>query len=88
MITPTKGIAPDRALLAVGAQIAMQLDRPLTVSQTWSCLRAWRCENDHPAPISFGWFTLALDMLFALGIVDLHQDLIVRRPTNAAPSLR
>ncbi|MGF0315085.1 ABC-three component system middle component 6 [Nocardia fluminea] len=84
MITPTKGIAPDRALLAVGAQIAMQLDQPLTVSQAWSRVRTWRGENNHPAPISFGWFALALDMLFSLGLVDLHHDLLVRRPADAA----
>jgi hypothetical protein len=88
MITPTKGIAPDRALLAVGAQIAIQLDRPLTVSQTWSRLRSWRSENSHPAPISFGWFVLALDMLHAVGIVDLKDDLLVRRAVHAAPADR
>ncbi|WP_371644371.1 hypothetical protein OG974_23455 [Streptomyces sp. NBC_00597] len=84
MITPTKGIAPDRALLAVGAQITMQLDRPLTVSQTWSRLREWRHENGHPAPLSFGWFVLALDVLHALGAVDLNNDLLTRRTAHAA----
>ncbi|MFC5789480.1 ABC-three component system middle component 6 [Agromyces tardus] len=34
--------------------------------------------------MSFGWFALALDMLFSLGLVDLHHDLLVRRPANAA----
>lgn len=33
LITPTKGIAPDRSLLALGVQIALQLDQPRTVSQ-------------------------------------------------------
>ncbi|WP_280305047.1 ABC-three component system middle component 6 [Nocardia abscessus] len=85
MITPTKGIAPDRALLAVGAQIAMQLDQPLTVSQTWSRLREWRRQSGHSAPLSFGWFVLALDVLHALGSVDLDDDLITRRTAHAAP---
>ena len=76
MLTPTKGIAPDRALLAVGAQIALQLDQPLTVSQAWARVRAWRKENGHPAPISFGWFVLALDTLFALDRVELRDDLL------------
>jgi hypothetical protein len=88
MITPTKGIAPDRALLAVGAQIAMQLDRPLTVSQTWSRLREWRQENGHPAPLSFGWFVLALDVLYSLGSVDLDNDLLTRRIAHAASAER
>jgi hypothetical protein len=76
MLMPTKGIAPDRALLAVGAQIALQLDQPLTVSQAWSRVCAWREENGHPAPISFGWFVLALDTLFALKRVELRDDLL------------
>jgi len=76
MLTPTKGIAPDRALIAVAAQIALQLDQPLTVSQAWARVCAWRKENGHPAPISFGWFVLALDSLFALKRVELRDDLL------------
>jgi hypothetical protein len=82
MLTPTKGIAPDRALLAVGAQIAMQLDQPLTVSQAWTRVCVWRRENGHPAPISFGWFALALDTLFALGRVELRDDLLTLNRAN------
>ncbi|MGV9984746.1 ABC-three component system middle component 6 [Streptomyces olivaceus] len=88
MITPTKGISPDRALLAVGAQIAVQLDRPLTVSQTWARLREWRRENGHPASLSFGWFVLALDVLHALGIVDLNNELLTRGTAHVAPAAR
>lgn len=84
MITPTKGIAPDRALLAVGAQIVMQLDRPLTVSQTWARLKEWRGANGHTAPISFGWFVLALDVLHALGTVDIRDDLLAVNRAHAA----
>lgn len=76
MLLPTKGIAPDRALLAVGAQIALQLSQPLTVSQAWARVCTWRKENGHPAPISFGWFALALDVLFALGKVEFRDDLL------------
>ena len=84
MITPTKGIAPDRALLAVGAQIVMQLDRPLTVSQTWARLKEWRRANGHTAPISFGWFVLALDVLHALGTVEIRDDLLAVNRAHAA----
>ena len=85
MITPTKGIAPDRCLLAVGAQVLLQLDEPRTVSQAWSRLKAWRLENDHTSPVSFGWFVLALDVLYSMGAVDLDQDLLVARSAHAAP---
>lgn len=88
MITPTKGIAPDRALLAVGAQIVLQLDQPLTVSQTWGRLRDWRRAHEHLAPLSFGWFVLALDVLFALGALDIREDLLVVRRSHASTALR
>lgn len=88
MITPTKGIAPERSLLAVGAQILQVLDRPLTVSQALAALRRWRADHDHFAPISFNWFVLALDVLFALDLVDTRDDLLVVRRVDAPSSQR
>jgi hypothetical protein len=88
MLTPTKGITPDRALLTVGAQIAMDLDGPVTVSQAWARLKRRRAGLGHRAPVSFGWFVLALDVLYALGAVELHDDLLVPRRRNAAPTER
>jgi hypothetical protein len=84
VITPTKGIAPDRALLSVGAQILEQLSEPTSVSQTWYKVKAWRIEQGHKAPISFGWFTLALDILFAMGLVELRDGLLVREDAHAS----
>lgn len=81
MLTPTKGIAPDRALLAVGAQILQGLDSPLTVSQAWARLKAHRKKLGHRSPVSFEWFVLALDVLHALGAVELHDDLLMRMGT-------
>ncbi len=78
MITPTKGIAPQRALLTVGAQIAQLLDEPMTVSQVWSRLGQWRASNGNHAAVSFSWFVLALDTLYAVGAVRLEAGLIVR----------
>ncbi|MGV9915462.1 ABC-three component system middle component 6 [Streptomyces tendae] len=81
MLTPTKGIAPDRTLLAVGAQILQELDSPLTVSQAWARLKARRAELGHGSPVSFGWFVLALDVLHALGTVEMRDELLMpRRP--------
>ncbi|MEU3301887.1 ABC-three component system middle component 6 [Streptomyces sp. NPDC006678] len=89
MITPTKGIAPDRALLAIGAQILISLDEPLTVSQAWARFKDRRTRLGHHAPVSFEWFVLGLDVLHALGAVELRQELLVaRRNEDAAPALR
>ncbi|WP_432092311.1 ABC-three component system middle component 6 [Streptomyces sp. bgisy100] len=84
MITPTKGISPDRCLLAIGAQILLQLDEPRSVSQAWSRLKTWRADHAHTSPVSFGWFVLALDVLYSMGAVALDQDVLVARSTDAA----
>ncbi|WP_322751963.1 MULTISPECIES: ABC-three component system middle component 6 [unclassified Frankia] len=83
MIAPTRGLPPDRSLLAVGAQITLELQEPTTVSQTWSRLQTRR-QKDNSTPVSFGWFVLALDMLHALGVVDLRGDLLVLGRSDAA----
>lgn len=88
MIVPTKGITPQRSLLAVGAQILQTLDRPTTVSQAWATLRQWRHAHGHHAPVPFWWFVLALDALFALGVVDLENELLVARRVDAAATQR
>ncbi|MGW4784898.1 ABC-three component system middle component 6 [Streptomyces sp. NPDC004230] len=84
MITPTKGIAPDRCLLSVGAQILLQLEEPRSVSQAWARLKSWRAERGHTSPVSFGWFVLALDVLFSMGVVELRGDVLVARSAHAA----
>lgn len=66
MILPTKGIGPDKALLSVGAAILSELNEPKTVSRVWSDLQGERGE----VQMSFDWFVLALDLLFAVGAVD------------------
>lgn len=88
MITPTKGISPDRSLLAVGAQIARVLDMPMTVTQTWSRFRAERTRLGHHSPVSFEWFVLGLDVLYALGVIEFRNDLLARGRDNAATSER
>ncbi|WP_460303054.1 ABC-three component system middle component 6 [Actinocorallia aurea] len=84
MITPTKGIEPDRALLSVGAQILQQLAEPTSVSQVWFKLKSWRLREGYVSPVSFGWFTLALDVLYAMGLIELNDGLLFRRSSRAA----
>jgi hypothetical protein len=84
MIIPTKGISADRALLTVGAQILQQLDQPCTVSASWHSLRDWRQRTGRPDNISFSWFVLALDVLYALGAVSYENGLL-RKEAPGAP---
>jgi hypothetical protein len=78
VITPTKGIAPQRALLTIAAQVSMTLTEPMTVSQAWTALKAWRAKNANDAALSFSWFVLALDVLFALDILRLENGLLFK----------
>ena len=73
MITSTKGVPPQRALLTVGGEIVQILDDNKTVSGTWAELRRRR-EARADAEIAFDWFVLALDLVFAVGAVELGED--------------
>lgn len=80
MITPTKGVDADRALLTIGA-LALDIlaSGPLTINQTWSRLQSSRGHSyKEPSPLSFDWFTLALDMLFALGTLTFNGSTLGR----------
>lgn len=78
MIFPTKGIGPEQALLAVGAVILQDLDRPKTVSSLWTKRKA----AGKPERLTFDWFVLALDLLFLLGAIEYRSGKIHR----AAPA--
>lgn len=80
MILPTKGIAPDRALLTIGGEIINLLESPRTVSSLWNELVAIREGGTRPR-IRYDWFVLALDMLFTLGAINLGNDNLLRANT-------
>lgn len=80
MILPSKHLSRDRALLTVGARILKHLSRPKTVSAIWE-------ELPHPKdggqnivpPLRYDAFVLALDLLFLIGAIELHDGLLVRK---------
>lgn len=82
MITPTKGIAPQRALLTVGAQLSLILTEPMTVSQAWTALKTWRVRHENDSVLPFSWFVLALDTLYALGTVHYEDGIIYRKQVS------
>lgn len=79
VITPTKGVAPERSLLAVGARILPVLDQPRTVARVWALFREREAARARRIPVSYASFTLALDLLYALELVDLRGGLLVAR---------
>lgn len=78
MITPTKGVRPERSLLYLGGHILASLDEPSTVSATWEAVARRRERDGQVATITFDWFVLALDLLRALESVRLQDGLLVR----------
>lgn len=76
MILPTKHIRPDRALLAVGADVLGFLREPMTVSRLWDEIRTARSDRAVSAPINYDWFVLALDLLFIVKAVQFDRGLI------------
>lgn len=82
MILPSKHLPQDRALLTVGAHVLTFLAHPKTVSALWEELN--RHDSDlavTPRRITYDWFLLALDLLYALGTIELENGLVARRST-------
>ncbi len=78
MILPTKYLPHDRALLSVGAEILAQLKEPRTVSELWECVREDRTKRVTATPLSFDWFVLALNLLYAVAAIEYGNG-VVRR---------
>lgn len=78
MILPTKRLSEDRALLAVGGEVLRLLTEPKTVSRLWNELKAHRAAHPGSTPITFDWFILSLDLLYAMGAVELERGRLSR----------
>lgn len=72
MILPTKHIRLSNSLLGVGATLLEYLDRNRTVTSLWNETRTL------PEIKTFDRFTLGLDLLFLVGVIDF-QDGLLRR---------
>jgi hypothetical protein len=73
MILPTKGINPERSLLGIGADVLDILKRPMSVSEVWTIYKR-RANRGCRGFVSFDWFILALDLLYAIGAVSLSLN--------------
>jgi hypothetical protein len=75
MILPTKGVEPRKALLSIGAMALCYLDEPKTVSRLWNDIRG---DTSDPTTITFDWFILALDLLYAINAIEQSDNLLNR----------
>ena len=79
MIVPSKHLHQDRALLTVGAQVLKYLNRPKTVSALWEeFCGSTGSALEAPPRITYEWFVLALDLLYAIGAINLRSGLVIR----------
>ena len=72
MILPTKHVSAEHSLLGVGALVLSRLGRPRTVSALWEDVRP------SSQVATFERFSLALDLLYAIGAVDFRDGLLQR----------
>lgn len=78
MILPSKHLSQDRALLTVGATILRHLSHPITVSALWEQMPRVAVNSRLLSPLRYDGFILALDLLFSIGAIEIHEGLIIR----------
>jgi hypothetical protein len=76
MILPGKHLREDRALLSVGGEVLVHLDEPRTVSELWERVRMARASSPTHSSLSFDWFVLSLNLLYAVSAVELANGVI------------
>lgn len=78
MLLPTKRLPVERSLIVVGSRILRLLDEPKTVSRVWEEMNRPRPEYDNSTQLTFDWFVLGLDFLYAIQAIDIDQGRIRR----------
>lgn len=79
MILPSKHLSEDRALITIGAEVLKLLTEPKTVSRLWT-----EVKREADAAITYDWFVLGLDVLYAIGLVEFSRGRVAR---TKAPAL-
>ncbi len=75
MILPTKGIHPQKALIAIGADVLRLLEEDKTVSRLWD---EFRKPREKRPEVTFDWFILSLDLLFIVGAITYDHGRLLR----------
>lgn len=79
MFLPTADIAPDRCIATTSAMALKQLDEsPMSVSALWNHILAERNRAGFSSPMTFEWYVLSLDALYALGLIERQGSILVR----------
>jgi hypothetical protein len=82
MILPTKGISPQRALITIGGQVLEVLTQPRSINSTYESVQALRNSRKLTEPVNFDWFSLALVMLYSVGVVEINSAGLLARTSH------
>lgn len=82
MILPTKYLSHDRALITVGGVILKHLEEPRSVSALWDCVREEQTHRPADTLVSFDWFILALNLLYAISAIEYRGGIIYGEHTT------
>jgi len=74
MILPDKNITLSNSLIGLGSRIIIELNTPQTVSSLWEKVRR-KCSEIR----TFERFVLSLDLLYAMGLIELENGIIKRQ---------
>lgn len=74
MILPDKNITLSNSLIGLGSKIIIELNTPQTVSSLWEKVRKKYLEIR-----TFERFVLSLDLLYAMGLIELENGIIKRQ---------
>ena len=72
MILPTKGIAPDRCILGVGGDLLSLMNGPQALDALGRDIKVPEASRGEVL-VTFDWFVLTLDFLFAIGAIGLDD---------------
>ena len=72
MLLPTKHVSEAESLLAAGAVLLHELDRPRTVTDLWEAARG-------EGIATFDRFVLAAEMLYTIGAISFRDGLLEKR---------
>lgn len=79
MILPSKHLSQDHALLTRGARVLQHMSQPMTISALWEVLLQNVPGRDNEPPFRYDGFVLALDLLFLIEAIEIHDGLLTRK---------
>lgn len=79
MLLPDKHIRFGESLLGLGGFVLETLQRPKSIDELWTSLQKAMREGSFPGQHAYEHLVLAIDVLFAVGALELTESGALRR---------